>query len=73
MNAFAAHSWPHLLRMQAIETGHALLQVWRLPAFSVPTLAFPLLFYALFGLLLPSESGNQAPAHYLSRPMARSP
>jgi len=65
MNAFAAHSWPHLLRMQAIETGHALLQVWRLPAFSIPTLAFPLLFYAMFGLLLPSETGNQAPAHYL--------
>lgn len=54
-----------LLRLQAIETGHALLQVWRLPAFSVPTLVFPLMFYVLFGLLLPSKTGNAAPAHYL--------
>ena len=54
-----------LLRLQAIETGHSLLQVWRLPAFSVPTLLFPLMFYALFGLLLPSNTGNAAPAHYL--------
>lgn len=54
-----------LLRLQAIETGHALLQVWRLPAFSVPTLIFPLMFYVLFGLLLPSKTGNAAPAHYL--------
>ena len=54
-----------LLRLQAIETGHSLLQVWRLPAFSVPTLLFPLMFYALFGLLLPSKTGNAAPAHYL--------
>ncbi|MFY8123697.1 MAG: ABC transporter permease [Silanimonas sp.] len=54
-----------LFRLQAIETGHSLLQVWRLPAFSVPTLLFPLMFYALFGLLLPSKTGNAAPAHYL--------
>jgi len=54
-----------LLRLQAIEAGHALLQVWRLPAFSVPTLVFPLMFYVLFGLLLPSKTGNAAPAHYL--------
>jgi ABC-2 type transport system permease protein len=54
-----------LFRLQAIETGHSLLQVWRLPAFSVPTLLFPLMFYALFGLLLPSQTGNAAPAHYL--------
>lgn len=54
-----------LFRLQAIETGHSLLQVWRLPAFSVPTLLFPLMFYALFGLMLPSQTGNAAPAHYL--------
>ncbi|MGL6290012.1 MAG: ABC transporter permease [Silanimonas sp.] len=65
MNASPTFDLRHLLRMQAIETGHALLQVWRLPAFSIPTLAFPLLFYATFGLLLPSETGNDAPAHYL--------
>lgn len=60
-----ATPWGALLRLQAIETGHALLQVWRLPAFSVPTLLFPLMFYALFGLLLPAKTGNAAPAHYL--------
>ena len=54
-----------LVRLAAVETGHALLQAWRVPAFSLPTLLFPLLFYVLFGLLLPSQTGNAAPAHYL--------
>ena len=61
----AGTSAARLLRLQAIETHHALLQAWRVPAFSVPTLAFPLLFYVLFGLMLPTQTGNAAPAHYL--------
>lgn len=65
MNAEAIRRGSHLLRLQSIETRHALLQVWRLPAFSVPTLLFPVLFYVIFGLLLPSKTGNTAPAHYL--------
>lgn len=54
-----------LLRLQALETRNALLEVWRQPSFAVPTLLFPLLFYVLFGLLLPSRTGSAAPAHYL--------
>lgn len=65
MSAVSTIGIPHLLRMQAIETGHALLQAWRLPAYTIPMLAFPILFYAIFGLMLPSETGNAAPAHYL--------
>ena len=68
MNAIVAPApsrLAHLLRLQVIETHHALLQAWRLPAFSIPTLLFPLAFYVLFGLMLPSQTGNAAPAHYL--------
>jgi len=54
-----------VLRIHAIETRYTLLQLWREPMFAVPTLLFPLAFYALFGLLLPSETGSAAAAHYL--------
>ena len=61
----ASRAMPRLVGVHAIEAGHGLLQLWRMPAFSVPTLLFPLAFYALFGLLLPSGTGNATPAHYL--------
>ena len=57
-----------LFRLQAIETGHALLQVWRLPAFSVPTLLFPLMFYALFGLR--RCEGSELPSNTVSPPLS---
>jgi ABC-2 type transport system permease protein len=49
----------------ARESWFAFIQVLREPAFALPTLLFPLAFYVLFGLILPSKTGNMAPAHYL--------
>lgn len=42
-----------------------LLRVWRTPAFALPTLLFPLVFYALFALLLPGRWGQYDKAIYL--------
>lgn len=63
MNAVAAR--PSMLRIHALESWYAFIQVLRAPAFALPTLLFPLAFYVLFGLVLPSKTGNMAPAHYL--------
>lgn len=56
---------PSLTRIYAREAWYAFVQVLREPAFALPTLLFPLAFYVLFGLVLPSKTGNVAPAHYL--------
>jgi ABC-2 type transport system permease protein len=45
------------------EAGYEFLRVLRTPAFAVPTLLFPPMFYLLFGLLLNRGSANAA--HYL--------
>jgi ABC-2 type transport system permease protein len=63
MNSVAMH--PSMPRIYAWESWFAFVQVLREPAFALPTLLFPLAFYALFGLILPSKTGNMAPAHYL--------
>ena len=47
----------------ALEAGYEFLRVLRTPAFAVPTLLFPPMFYLLFGLLLNRGSTNAA--HYL--------
>jgi ABC-2 type transport system permease protein len=39
-------------RIYLLEAKHELLKLLRLPAFSLPTLGFPLLFYVLFGLAM---------------------
>ncbi len=46
-----------------LESKYEFLRVLRTPAFAVPTLLFPPLFYLLFGLLLNRGSANAA--HYL--------
>ena len=46
-----------------LESKYELLRVLRTPAFAVPTLMFPPLFFLLFGLLL--NHGNAGAAHYL--------
>lgn len=56
---------PSMPRIYARESWFAFIQVLREPAFALPTLFFPLAFYVLFGLILPSKTGNAAPAHYL--------
>jgi ABC-2 type transport system permease protein len=40
----------NLLRVYALEARSELLKLLRLPAFAIPTLAFPLVFYSFFGL-----------------------
>jgi ABC-2 type transport system permease protein len=47
----------------ALESKYEFLRVLRTPAFAVPTLLFPPMFYLLFGLLLNRGSANAA--HYL--------
>ena len=40
------------LRVYALESKAQFLTVWRVPAFSVPTLIFPLMFYVFFGIIM---------------------
>jgi len=51
------------LRPYLLEARYEFLRVLRTPAFAVPTLLFPPLFYLLFGLLLNRASSGAA--HYL--------
>lgn len=41
---------PSLARIYLLEAKLEFLKLWRMPAFAIPTLAFPVLFYAFFGL-----------------------
>ncbi|MBS0584014.1 MAG: ABC transporter permease [Proteobacteria bacterium] len=50
-------------RAYALEAKYEFLRVLRTPAFAIPSLLFPPLFYLLFGVLL--NRGNGAAAHYL--------
>jgi len=43
---------PSLARIYGLEAKLEFLKLWPLPAFAIPTLAFPVLFYAFFGLIL---------------------
>lgn len=47
-------SSPRLPRIFVLELRNELLKLVRMPAFAVPALCFPWMFYVLFGLLLPS-------------------
>jgi ABC-2 type transport system permease protein len=40
------------LRLQAAEAKYELLKAWRQPAYVIPTLGFPLVFYVMFGIVL---------------------
>jgi ABC-2 type transport system permease protein len=48
------------LRSYMLETRCEFMRMLRTPSFSIPTLAFPVLFYLLFGVLLGSRGGAQA-------------
>lgn len=54
---------PPALRAYLLEARYEFLRVLRTPAFALPTLLFPPLFYLLFGLLLNRASSGAA--HYL--------
>lgn len=56
---------PSLWRMYALESWFELLKLLRTPAFAVPTLAFPLVFYVLFAVVLPGQWGGYSKPAYL--------
>ena len=56
---------PSLVRIQALEAWCELLRVLRTPAFAIPSLAFPVVFYVLFALVLPGQWGGYQKASYL--------
>lgn len=56
----AALRAPSLLRIYLLEAGYELLRMLRTPMFAIPSLAFPLVFYVLFALVIPGQwSGYQ--------------
>ena len=53
------------VRLYLREAVHEFLMVLRMPAFALPTLAFPAVFYAVFGLLLPGQWPGVTKSIYL--------
>lgn len=53
------------LRSHWLEAKYEFLRLLRTPMFAVPTLLFPVLFYLLFGVVLPGSRGGAAMAQYL--------
>lgn len=58
-------SWNRQTRLFAYEAGYEILRTLRTPSFVIPTLAFPVVFYLLFAVLLPGKWGNLHKASYL--------
>jgi ABC-2 type transport system permease protein len=56
-----------MLTIVAMETRFELLKAARMPAFAIPTLAFPLVFYVIFGLVLGAgrSAGGTTMATYM--------
>lgn len=64
-SALPGFARPPMLRLFLLEAGYELLKVLRTPAFAVPTLIFPLVFYVMFALVLPGQWGGYQKATYL--------
>ncbi|WP_312708475.1 ABC transporter permease [Stenotrophomonas sp.] len=62
-DATRAGGWRTALRPYAAELRAELRRAWRTPAFVLPSLLFPVLFYLLFGVLL---GRGQAPLYLLA-------
>ena len=60
--SFAA---PSPWRIHALESWYELLRVLRTPAFAIPSLAFPVVFYVLFAVVLPGNWGEMQKSAYL--------
>jgi ABC-2 type transport system permease protein len=52
---------PSRLRIYRLEAKLEFLKLLRMPAFALPTIAFPVLFYAFFGLSFGSKVGGSIP------------
>ena len=50
-----SHRAPSQLRIYLLEAGFEVLRMLRTPMFAIPSLAFPLVFYVLFALVLPGQ------------------
>lgn len=64
MNSLAAK--PAGLRIHLLETGYQFLSLWRMPAFAIPTLSFPAMFYIFFGLVFSGGGGIHLPSYLLA-------
>jgi ABC-2 type transport system permease protein len=64
VNTAAAMSAPRLWAAYFSEIRFEFLKALRTPAFAVPTLFFPIMFYLLFGVLLGSMRGNMMMSQY---------
>lgn len=70
MNAPSLHSSLPMtgaqnLRLYALEAWYELLRMARTPAFVIPTLAFPVVFYLMFAVMIPGQWGSFQKATYL--------
>lgn len=54
-----------LVRIYALEAKYEFLKVLRMPAFAVPSLAFPILFYVFFGIIFGQQQSGFPMALYL--------
>ena len=61
----AGQSTASTIRIYLREAKYELIKLLRLPAFFIPSLGFPMMFYALFGLVLPVKTGAYPIATYL--------
>ena len=51
----SSNQTPSLLRIYRLEVWYEFVKMLRQPAYAVPTLGFPVMFYLLFGILLGSR------------------
>ena len=58
---------PRPLRIFILELRNELLKLVRMPAFAVPALCFPWMFYVLFGLVLPTGRAAMAAGSAMSK------
>jgi ABC-2 type transport system permease protein len=56
---------PSVARIFLLESRFELLKLLRTPAFALPTLAFPVIFYLLFAIVLPGQWGGYSKPAYL--------
>lgn len=54
---------PSSLRVYVAETKYEIIKQIRIPAFMIPTIGFPIMFYVLFDIVMP---GNRGTSHYAS-------
>jgi ABC-2 type transport system permease protein len=54
-----------IARIYAAEIRAELTKLTRLPAYAIPTIAFPVAFYVFFGILTPQQNGAEAACYLL--------